>query len=217
MGAEYAAKKFNLNTPVVCYQGAVVRTKNEILWQATINNNIATEIVDYLRKKNIHTHIYNDDTLYVEDDNKRIMDEYCNGRGTTYKYIKSFNELSFKNIPKILGVIENDVEMQKIKKELKEKYKGILTIVQSAKNYLEITDIKASKGSALNFLKKYWNLSDDEVIAFIRLRRFFVHGWRKMPSYVRAKFPLLCFLCSEGRCPNSSLKNLENCLGDIPT
>ena len=114
MGAEYAAKKFNLNTPVVCYQGAVVRTKNEILWQATINNNIATEIVDYLRKKNIHTHIYNDDTLYVEDDNKRIMDEYCNGRGTTYKYIKSFNELSFKNIPKILGVIENDVEMQKI-------------------------------------------------------------------------------------------------------
>ena len=165
MGAEYAAKKFNLNTPVVCYQGAVVRTKNEILWQATINNNIATDIVDYLRKKNIHTHIYNDDTLYVEDDNKRIMDEYCNGRGTTYKYIKNFNELSFKNIPKILGVIENDVEMQKIKKELKEKYKGILTIVQSAKNYLEITDIKASKGSALNFLKKYWNLSDDEVIA----------------------------------------------------
>ena len=93
------------------------------------------------------------------------MDEYCNGRGTTYKCVEDFLKLKLNNIPKILGVIEDDLKMQEIKQELKEKYKGILTIVQSAKNYLEITDINASKGSALNFLKKYWNLSNDEVLA----------------------------------------------------
>ena len=165
MGAEHAAKRFKLNTPVVCYQGAVVRTKNEILWQAPIKNYILKEIIEYLRKNNIHTHVYNNDTLYVEDDNKKIMHEYCNGRGTTYKYIKTFDELNLKNVPKILGVIEDNAIMQKIKNELKEKYKNTLTIVQSSKNYLEITDKKASKGSALNFLKKYWNLSDDEILA----------------------------------------------------
>jgi hydroxymethylpyrimidine pyrophosphatase-like HAD family hydrolase len=55
--------------------------------------------------------------------------------------------------------------MQEVKKELSEKYKGILTIVQSSPIYLEINDIEASKGKALDFLKEYWNLSDDEVIA----------------------------------------------------
>lgn len=165
MGAQYAAKNFNLDTPVVCYQGAVVRTKEKILWQAPIDNDISLEIIDYLRKNKIHTHIYNDDTLYVEDDNKRIMHEYCNGRGTTYKYIDSFDKLKINDLPKILGVIEDNDIMQKIKKELQEKYKGILTIVQSSNCYLEITDKNASKGNALNFLKKYWNLSDDEVLA----------------------------------------------------
>ncbi len=165
MGAEFAAKKFNLNTPIVCYQGAVVRTKDEILWQSPIKDSIVFEIIEYLRKNKIHTHIYNNDTLYVEDDNKRIMDEYCNGRGTTYTRVESFNSLKLKDVPKILGVIEDNNIMSKIKNELKEKYKNILTIVQSSNCYLEITDKGASKGNALNFLKKYWNLNDDEVLA----------------------------------------------------
>ena len=165
MGAAYASDTFNIDNPVICYQGAVVRTKDEVLWQAPIKDELVFEILDYLKKSNIHTHLYCNDILYVEDDNKRIMEAYCNGRGTTYKVVKSFNEVKIKDIPKVLGVIEDENLMNKIKTELSEKYKGVLNIVQSAKTYLEITDVKASKGYALDFLKEYWNLSDDEVIA----------------------------------------------------
>ncbi|MBR3605834.1 MAG: HAD-IIB family hydrolase, partial [Candidatus Gastranaerophilales bacterium] len=49
--------------------------------------------------------------------------------------------------------------------ELTQKYKGVLTIVQSSPIYLEINDIGASKGKALDFLKEHLNLSDNEVIA----------------------------------------------------
>ena len=45
MGAQHAAKRFNLDTPVVCYQGAVVRTKEEILWQAPIKNYAAQSVI----------------------------------------------------------------------------------------------------------------------------------------------------------------------------
>lgn len=165
MGANYVAEKFNLNTPVICYQGAVVRTKDKILWQKTIKNELATEIIKYLKEKNIHTHVYNDDKLYIEDDNKRIMNEYCDNRGTTYIVVDNFSQLKLNGVPKILGVIEDKNLMQKVKKELSEKYKGILTIVQSSPIYLEINDIEASKGKALDFLKEYWNLSNDEIIA----------------------------------------------------
>ena len=165
MGASYAAETFNIDNPVVCYQGAVVRTKDKILWQAPIKDELVFEIIKYLKDYNIHTHLYCNDILYIEDDNKRIMESYCHGRGTTYKVVKDFNEVKIKDIPKILGVIEDENLMNKVKAELSEKYKNVLTIVQSAKTYLEITDIKASKGYALDFLKEYWNLSDDEVIA----------------------------------------------------
>jgi len=165
MGANHEAKKFNLKTPVVCYQGAVVRTENEILWQSPIKNELLNEIIDYLENKNIHTHIYFNDKLYINDDNKRIMNEYCNNRGTNYIVVNDFKKLNLKNIPKILGVIEDNNLMQEVKKELSQKYQGILTIVQSSSKYLEITDLHASKGDALNFLKTYWNLKEDEIIA----------------------------------------------------
>ena len=165
MGANYQAKKFNLKTPVVCYQGAVVRDENEILWQSSVDVSLAYEVIDYMRKKQIHTHIYNDDILYIEDDNKRIMNTYCNGRGTTYTVLGSFNDIKLTNVSKILAVIENKALMEEVKEELREKYKGIFAVVQSSTTYLEITNINASKGNALNFLKEYWGLSDDEVFA----------------------------------------------------
>ena len=165
MGAEFVAKKFNIKTPIICYQGAVVRTKDEILWQAPIENNIAKEIIEYLEKRNIHTHVYNNDILYVTDDNKKIMSEYCDNRGTTYVVLNSFDEIELNKVPKILGVIEDKNLMQEIKKDLSEKYNGVLTIVQSSPIYLEINDKNASKGNALNFLKSYWNLKDEEILA----------------------------------------------------
>ena len=165
MGAYHARKQFNLTTPVVCYQGAVVQDENEILWQMPIKDELVPEILQYLKEKNLHTHLYNDGKLYITDDNKRLMEEYCKGRGTTYVVLDDFYEIKAHNVPKILAIIEDKAMMESVKKELSEKYQGILTIVQSSSKYLEITDIKASKGEALNFLKKYWNLSDDEVLA----------------------------------------------------
>ena len=165
MGAYHAAKSFNNTNPVVCYQGAVVRTKDEILWQSTIKDELVLEILDYLKQNDVHTHLYFNDTLYVEDDNKQIMNVYCNGRGTVYEVVDDFKALKPHSIPKILGVIEEKNKMERIKHELSEKYVDELTIVQSSSCYLEITNKGVSKGLALEFLKKYWNLSDDEVLA----------------------------------------------------
>ncbi len=165
-GAQFAADNFNLSTPVVCYQGAVVRTKDEILWRVALKDKLAYEIIDYLKQKKIHTHVYNNDILWVEDDNKEIMTQYCHNRGTTYSVIDDFYKLDLSSgCEKLLAVIYDEKLMQEVKEELTYKYKGILNIVQSARMYLEINDKNASKGQALNFLKKYWNLSDEEIIA----------------------------------------------------
>ena len=108
MGAEFVAKKFDIKTPIVCYQGAMVRTKDKILWQSPIKKELVWEIIEYLEEKNIHIHIYHDEKLYVTDDNKRIMSEYCDNRGTTYEVVENFKELNLQTVPKILGVIEDN-------------------------------------------------------------------------------------------------------------
>ena len=165
MGANHARKQFKLNTPVVCYQGAVVQDGDKILWQSPIKDELVPKILNYLKEKNLHTHLYNNGKLYITDNNKRLMNEYCKGRGTSYVVLDDFSEIKAHDVPKILVIIEDKATMEDIKKELSEKYQGILTIVQSSTKYLEITDINASKGQALNFLKKYWSLEDDEVFA----------------------------------------------------
>ncbi len=165
MAAQFALDEFNIKTPVVCYQGAVVRTKDKILWQSLIENNKAIEIYKYLRTLKIHTHLYNDGKLYVENDDKRIMSEYCDNRGTFYEVVNRFEDVQLNAVEKILCVIEDNETMQKTKEDLIKKYGDILTIVQSSKKYLEINNKNATKGEALKFLKKYWNLNDDEIIA----------------------------------------------------
>ncbi len=165
MGADFVAKKFNLDTPIICYQGAMVRHGDKVLWRSDVQKKLACEIIEYLRAKKIHTNVYDDNVLYVENDDKEIMDAYCNNRGTTYVVLDDFMKLPLDNVSKLLGVINDEKLMQEVKLELQKKYEGVLTIVQSSKCYLEITDIGASKGFALEFLKKYWNLSDDEVLA----------------------------------------------------
>ncbi len=164
-GAYHEAKKFNVTTPIICYQGAVVRTKDEILWQSLVDNDLAYEIIDYLKEKNLHTHVYNNDILYVDDDNKPVMKEYCGDRGTTYTVVDDLKELKLEHVAKILAIIDDKALMKEIKQELKEKYKGKLTIVQSSPKYLEINDINASKGNALNFLKDFWNIKKEEILA----------------------------------------------------
>ena len=165
MGADFVAKKFNLDTPIICYQGAMVRHNDKVLWCCDVKKNLAIEIIEYLRAKKIHTNVYDDNVLYVEDDDKEIMSAYCDNRGTTYVVIDDFMKLPLNNVSKLLGVINDPNLMQEVKEDLQKKYEGILTIVQSSACYLEITDIGASKGFALEFLKKYWNLDDDEVLA----------------------------------------------------
>ncbi len=164
-GAYHEAKKFNIKTPLVCYQGAIVRTDKEVLWQSLLDNKIAKEIIKYFKEKNIHTHVYNNDVLYVDDDNKELMHSYCNGRGTNYTVVDSLLDIELCSVPKILAVIEDKVQMEEIKNELRQKYKGKLTIVQSSPIYLEINNINASKGYALTFLKKYWNIKTEEILA----------------------------------------------------
>ena len=97
-GAKGVADFLGLDTPVVCYQGAMVKLGDKILHQAPVKEELTRDVIKVLREKNIHTNLYNNDELIVEDDNKKIMSDYCQGRFTTYRAVDSFDNVELKNV-----------------------------------------------------------------------------------------------------------------------
>lgn len=164
-GAKGVADYLGLDTPVVCYQGAMVRLNNKILHQSPVKNELAREVIDVLRKKNIHTNLYNDDELIVEDDNKKIMQDYCQGRFASYKAVSTFDNVELKNVSKLLAIVYDEKSMLELIDYMSERYRGVLSIVRSHKHYMEITDINATKGAALDFLANYWGIKKDQILA----------------------------------------------------
>lgn len=162
-GAAPVAKQIGLNTPIICYQGAMVRHYDEILWQAPVKNELAREIIGLLHEKKIHINLYNNDRLLVEED--KYMEDYCRGRFVTYETVKSFDDVELGNVSKLLAIVPEEDKIVALIEELSERYKGILTIVRSNKEYCEITDINATKGNALRFLADYYGFSKDEIMA----------------------------------------------------
>lgn len=165
MGADPVRKELNLETPVVCYQGAMVRKGDNILYQSSVAHDLALEVIKTSREMNFHLNLYNDDTLIVEDDNKQFMEDYTKGRHTTYKVVNSFDEVNLGIVSKLLAIIYDENELLKLRDSMQEKFKGRLQIVRSHKYYLEFTDLKATKGNALKFLMDYWGIKKEEVMA----------------------------------------------------
>ncbi len=164
-GADGVRRQLELDTPVVCYQGAMIRKGDEILHNAPVSHDMARKIIQIAREKKIHLNLYNNDELIVEDDNKEIMHEYTSGRHTTYRAVKSFDEVDMKNVSKLLAIIYDEGELFQFRDGMQEIFKGTLAIVRSHKYYVEFTNINATKGSALNVLKKMWNIKQEEVMA----------------------------------------------------
>lgn len=165
MGADPVRKELGFDTPLICYQGAMVRKGDDILYQNAVENSLAREIIEISRQKKFHLNLYNNDTLIVEDDNKKYMEDYTKGRFTTYQTVDTFDNVKLENVSKLLCITYNENEIVNLQKELSERFRGKLAIVRSHKYYLEFTDIKATKGNALNFLKKLWNIKTEEVFA----------------------------------------------------
>ena len=128
-------------------------------------NSFAKEVIETSRKKGFHLNLYNDDVLIVEDDNKKFMEDYTKGRHTTYKVVNSFDEVKLNVVSKLLAIVYDEDELLKLQEEMKEQFKGRLTIVRSHKYYLEFTDPKATKGEALKFLSNYWGIKKEEIMA----------------------------------------------------
>lgn len=162
--AKTVADKLGIKCPLICYQGGLVNSyEGEILDVKYLNPNIAKEIIKDFRKRNIHLNVYVEDKLYVEDDDEYIKD-YIGDKGIDYYKVNSFEELDFSKLNKLLAIKYDTKFINELIEELRKKYPEIY-VVKSYDYFCEIANKEATKGNAIKFLAKKFNIGIHEVMA----------------------------------------------------
>lgn len=158
----HIAEELGLDTPVVCYQGGLVKHNNEILYERNLEPKFTKDIINWARKNNIHINLYINDELYVEKDSPTIQ-RYIR-QGVPDFQIKSFDEIKLEKINKLLLIdYEDENKVTMWKEYLEVKYPDIY-FIKSTPFYCEICHSEATKASAVNFLKDYWELKKEEIM-----------------------------------------------------
>lgn len=171
-GRMYAATKsiaeeLNLVTPVICYQGGLVKEivgNNSTLLEKTMPTKQARDVINILKSKNIFFNLYINDILMVEQDNKLIK-QYVDARNIDYKVIGNCDNLELNGLNKILAIDDNTNLIEELQKDLAQRFKNELYVVRSTPRFCEFSNIEATKGNAVRFLANKWGIKKEEIMA----------------------------------------------------
>lgn len=157
------ARELGLDTPIVSYQGGLIKDMNgKTLYQCNLGENYAKEVIKWARENKIHINLYLDDKLYVEEDNE-IVKSYTDGKFIDYT-VCSFDDLEIKNVNKILAIdLHNPDKVTGWVEELREKYPE-LYLVKSTPYFCEIGSGEAKKSLGVKFLCDMWGIKPEETL-----------------------------------------------------
>lgn len=160
--ASLIAKDLGLDTPVISYQGGLVRDGEKTLYEKYLTEEQANKIIEWGKAEKIHLNLYNDDILFSENDCYEVQ-RYCQNLHTQYTK-KSFNDVKKDKVNKMLAIDYSSPErLTKLEKELPQIFPE-LYIVRSTPYFIEFSNKEASKYCAVKFLQKYWGISQEETL-----------------------------------------------------
>lgn len=167
LGAKSLIKKLGLfNSFIILYNGGkVIDIKNnKTIYTNTINGSDIKEIYQLSIKNNLYYHAFKEN----EDLITQLFNPYT-ALEVRINHIPFKNEL-IKNInddDKFLKgmIVGDEASLDLLEPKVPSSFKEKYSIVRSAKVFLEFLNKSVDKGNALNFLKDYLNLKDDETMA----------------------------------------------------
>ena len=163
-GALPWAERLGLKNPIVCYQGAQVRTPDgEMLLDHGIPHDVAMEVVRFARERDLHIQAYRDDHLLVERDRPEAR-EYSRHAGMPINVVADLDRAMGSTTPKLV-IVSSSATLEQLLPEVRRLWAGRLNAATSMPNYLEFTSIESDKASALKFLCARMGVPREECVA----------------------------------------------------
>lgn len=164
--ARHAVARLGLTSgPIICYQGALVADLGSGEWvrHLPIEPASAAEVVLAMRELARHVNVYIDDELYVEQDD------------TWARQYAEYAEVGLNVVPDLLAIVARPPTKIVISSEpsdvarllpgLQERWRDSLYVTRSLPHFIEISDPRASKSSALAYLCETLGLARERTVA----------------------------------------------------
>jgi len=156
--------RLGLGGPIVCYQGAQVRTLDgETLLDHGIPHGLAMEVIRFARARDLHVQAYRDDQLIVERDRPEAH-IYADHASMEIHVVGDLDEAMGPTTPKLV-IVALPATLEALLPDVRERWQGRLNAATSTPNYLEFTSVESDKASALRFLCERLGVLQSEVVA----------------------------------------------------
>ena len=163
-GAVPWVKRLGLEGPIVCYQGAEVRTLDGgVLLDHGVPHAIAMEVIRYARQRDLHVQVYRDDRLIVERDRPEAH-RYAEHAGMEIHVVGDLDAAMGPTTPKLV-IVAAPEKLEELLPDVRQRWAGRLNAATSTPDYLEFTSVESDKASALRFVSERLGISQSEVAA----------------------------------------------------
>jgi HAD superfamily hydrolase (TIGR01484 family) len=152
-------ERLGLPGPIVCYQGAEVRTLDgAVLLDHGVPHGLAIEVVRYAQARDLHVQAYRDDQLIVARDRPEAH-RYAEHAGMQIHVVGDLDRAMGPTTPKLVIVAEA------LLPDARARWAGRLNVATSTPDYLEFTSVDSDKASAVRFLSAQLGVPQAEVVA----------------------------------------------------
>ncbi|MCF6335112.1 MAG: HAD family hydrolase [Spirochaetales bacterium] len=156
--------ELELNSPVICYNGAqVLQADGVIIRNHTIDNDISGHLVSFAREKCVHFQAYSNGTLYFEKmtPEAEAYENHVNLRGK----VINFDTMKPHDFTKLMYLGAHE-KLEGLSNSIKELYSGNLSVTFSNPVYLEFMPGGVSKGDALYEVAEHLGIETTNIMAF---------------------------------------------------
>lgn len=163
-GALPWARRLGVPGPLICYQGAEIRTlEGEVLLDHGVPHELAMEVIRYARERDLHVQAYRDDRLIVERDRPEAR-QYAGHAGMEVHVVPDLDAAMGSTTPKLV-IVGGVPTIDRALAEAREMWKGRLNVATSLPEFLEFTAINSDKAQALKFLAGHLGVQQPQTAA----------------------------------------------------
>lgn len=161
------AQQLELDTPIICYNGAMVRhpQTGDVWLEECVEANLAGELVDYCREHHLQLNFYWHDLLYTAEYTP-WLELYHKRTSAPLKVLPDFYSALRGISPTKLIIVDDPGVIDCLLPMFREKFGDSLYVTKSNAEYLEFLPPKANKGAALAFVADKYGVSSAETVAF---------------------------------------------------
>ena len=154
--------------PIISYHGALVKTSRtgRVLRHRPLDHSVAVAITREMEERGFHLNLYAGDRLYVREENRHTR-YYQTIAGIELEPVGPLDDFLEETgaRPTKLTIIDADGRLDWAEHFIRDRYGEQVMALQSRTLFLEITDLRSTKGQALAFVAGREGIRREEIIA----------------------------------------------------